>query len=65
VERLPARRGSGWRCWSDVVLRQLEQIDHALYRTDAAFVECWQEVADRGASAVSITTTQKVAVPPT
>jgi hypothetical protein len=57
VDRLPERRGAGWRSWSDVVLRQLEQIDHAIHRTDAAFVACWQEVVDRGAS-VSVTATQ-------
>ena len=64
IERLPSRRGAGWRSWSDVVLRQLEQIDHALHRTDAAFVACWQEVADRGASSVSMTANQKIAVHP-
>jgi len=62
VEQLPARRGVPWRRWSEVVLRQLEQIDHALHRADAAFVSCWQEVADR-AAAVSVTTTS-IAVNP-
>ena len=64
IERLPSRRGPGWRSWSDVVLRQLEQIDHAVHRIDAAFVACWQEVADRGASAVSMTANQNIAVHP-
>lgn len=64
VERLPERRGGGWRRWSDIVLRQLEQIDHALHRTDAAFVACWQEVADRGAAAVSVMTTQLAVTSP-
>jgi hypothetical protein len=61
VERLPERRGAGWRRWSDVVLRQLEQIDDALHQADGAFVGCWQEIAERNASAVSVTTTQTIA----
>jgi hypothetical protein len=67
IERLAAHRGAGWRPWTDVVLRQLELIDHALQRTDGAFITCWQEVADRTASAVSVTSTsiaQKIAVHP-
>jgi hypothetical protein len=64
VEALPARRGAGWRGWSEIVLRQLEQIDHAIHAADAAFVGCWQEVVDRGASAVSITATQTIAAQP-
>jgi hypothetical protein len=64
VERLPERRGARCRSWSDVVLRQLEQVDHALHHTDAAFVACWQEIVDRAASTVSIANTQKLAVEP-
>lgn len=63
LARLP-ERGAGWLRWSEVLLRQLEQVDHALHRTDAAFVGCWQEVVDRAASAVSITTTQNIGVQP-
>jgi|GEM_PF-3472574 len=64
IERLPERRGIHWRRWSDVVLRQLEQIDHTVHRVHAAFVGCWQEVVERGAAAVSVTSTQKIAVDP-
>lgn len=46
IQRLAARRGGAWRRWSEVVLRQLEQVDDALYRADAAFVASWQEIAD-------------------
>jgi hypothetical protein len=63
VERLPERRGARWRSWSEVVLRQLEQIDHAVHGADTAFIGCWQELIDRG-PAVSITTTQNVGVAP-
>ena len=62
IDRLPERRGIHWRRWSDVVLRQLEQVDHHVHRVHAAFVGCWQEVVERGAAAVSITSTQKIAV---
>lgn len=64
IERLPERHGTRWRSWSEVVLRQLEQVDHALHRADAAFVSCWQELVDRSPAAVSITTTQKIGVAP-
>ena len=64
LERLPQRRGARWRSWSEVVLRQLEQIDHSMHHTDAAFVGCWQELADRAPAAVSISTTQKIGVAP-
>jgi hypothetical protein len=57
VQRLQARRGAGLRLWAEVVLRQLEQIDHAVHRADASFVACWQEVVDR-ASPVSSNSTQ-------
>jgi len=46
IQRLAARRGGAWRRWSEVVLRQLEQVDDALHRTDAALVASWQEIAD-------------------
>ena len=58
IERLAVRRGAAWRRWADVVLRQLEQIDDALHRTDAAFVACWQEVADRRGATVSVAASQ-------
>jgi hypothetical protein len=64
VDRLPERHGARWRSWSDVVLRQLEQVDHAVHRGDAAFVGCWQELVDRLPANVSITTTQNVGVAP-
>ena len=64
IERLPERRGIHWRRWSDVVLRQFEQVDHTVHRVHAAFVGCWQEVVERGSAAVSITSTQKIAVGP-
>ncbi|HYC89946.1 MAG TPA: hypothetical protein VEO54_12095 [Thermoanaerobaculia bacterium] len=46
IVRLPSRRGATWRGWSEVVLRQLQQVDDALYDADAAFVASWQEIAD-------------------
>lgn len=64
IDRLPERHGARWRSWSDVVLRQLEQVDHAVHRADAAFVCCWQELVDRSPASVSITTTQNVGVAP-
>ena len=64
IERLPERRGNRWRGWSDVALRQLEQVDHTVHRVHEAFVGCWQEVVERGAAAVSVTSTQKIAVDP-
>lgn len=46
IQRLAARRGGAWRRWSEVVLRQLEQVDDALHHADAALVASWQEIAD-------------------
>lgn len=46
VRRMPSRRGAQWRGWSEIVLRQLQQVDDALHNTDAAFVTSWQEIAD-------------------
>lgn len=46
IQRLAARRGGAWRRWSEVVHRQLEQVDDALHNTEAAFVASWQELAD-------------------
>jgi len=64
IDRLPDRRGMQWRSWSDVVLRQLEQVDHAIHRADTAFIGCWQEVVDRCAAGVSVTTNQKITLEP-
>jgi hypothetical protein len=46
IRRLASRRGGAWRGWSEVVLRQLQQVDDALHHADAAFVSSWQEIAD-------------------
>lgn len=46
IQRLAARRGGAWRRWTEIVLRQLEQVDDALHHADAAFVAAWQEIAD-------------------
>lgn len=49
LERLAVRSRPARR-WTEIVLRQLEQIDHALGRAEAAFIACWHEVADRSAA---------------
>lgn len=46
IQRLAARRGGAWRRWTEIVLRQLEQVDDALHHADGAFVASWQEIAD-------------------
>jgi hypothetical protein len=56
--RLPQRRGGRWRPWSEVVLRQLEQVDDDVHRADLAFVRSWQEVVDRGEPLVAVLNTQ-------
>jgi hypothetical protein len=54
VDRIARARDAAWRGWSSVVLRQFERIDDALDRGAAAFIACWQEIAERAVLAVTV-----------
>jgi hypothetical protein len=47
VEMVAARRGRAWGAWLRAVRRSLDDCQQALYRVQAALLECWRDLADR------------------